>query len=211
MSFVYALTHYPGMVPTVIVAALVVFWLLAIAGLFDFETIGPDWLGGHHDFDVAHDHDAGAPDILLALGLDRLPFSVVISAIAFWWWLLTMLGVSFLSWLPLPAWLFGTALLVVAFVFAVPLAAFSLRPLRPLFVVHEAPMQASAVGKVCRILTTSVESNFGQAEVEIEPGNRMKIQVCATEPNRLAKDSRALIIEHDKSRNRYLVAEYEGP
>ncbi|HJU40246.1 MAG TPA: hypothetical protein VJ724_11785, partial [Tahibacter sp.] len=61
------------------------------------------------------------------------------------------------------------------------------------------------------IVTTSVEENFGQAEVEIEAGNRIRVQVGASVPNRLKKDSRALIIEHDKLRNRYQVAEYDGP
>lgn len=207
MTFIYVLTHYPGMVPTVLVGVLMVFWLLVIAGLFDFETVGPDWLG---DADISHDGDVGAPAVLAALGLDRLPFSVVVTAIAVWWWLLTMLASPLLAWLPLPVWLAGSVLLFAAFAAGVPLAALTLRPLKPIFVVHEAAQQASAIGKVCRIITSNVEENFGQAEVEIEAGNRIRVQVCATEPNRLAKDSRALIIEHDKIRNRYLVAEYDG-
>lgn len=208
MTFIYVLTHYPGMVPTVLLGVILVFWLLVIAGLFDFESVGPDWLG---ETDVSHDGDAGAPAVLAALGLDRLPFSVVVSAIVVWWWLLTMLASPLLIHLPLSMWLSGSVLLAAAFAAAVPLAALSLRPLRPIFVVHEAAEQASAIGKVCRIVTSSVETNFGQAEVEIASGNRIRVQVCATEPNRLAKDSRALIIEHDKLRNRYLVAEYDGP
>jgi hypothetical protein len=210
MTFVYALTHYPGMVPTVFVGVIMVFWLLVIAGLFDFESVGPDWLGDA-DIDVSHDGDVGAPTVLAALGLDRLPFSVVVSAIGVWWWLLTMLATPLLGWLPLPTWLSGSVVLFAAFAAAVPLAALSLRPLKPIFIVHEAAQQASAIGKVCRIITTSVEENFGQAEVEIEAGNRIRVQVGATVPNRLQKDSRALIIEHDKLRNRYQVAEYDGP
>ena len=104
MSFLDLLTHYPGLLPSIVIGVLLVFWLLTIVGLLDHDSFGPDWIGGHHHHDVD-----GLPDMLLALGLDRLPFSIVVSGVAFFWWLLTMLATALLlPLLPLPLWLGGT-------------------------------------------------------------------------------------------------------
>lgn len=207
MSFVYLLTSYPGVLPSIVIGVLLVFWLLTIAGLLDMDSFGPDWLGGSEDADVS-----GLPEMLLALGLDRLPFSIVISGVAFYWWLLTMLATALLlPIVPLPLWLGGTLALAAALVAAVLLASVSLRPLKPLFVVNENVTRESAIGRRCRILTLSVEDNFGQAEVEMGGGTRLTLQVYAAQPNGLARDSQAVVLEFDSRRKRYLVAELETP
>lgn len=205
MSFLHLLTSYPGLLPSIVVGVLLVFWLLTIAGLLDMDSFGPDWLGGSEDADVS-----GLPEALLALGLDRLPFSIVVSGVAFFWWLLTMLVAGLLMPLvPLPLWVSGTLVLAAALVAAVLLASVSLRPLKPLFVVNENVTRESVIGRRCRILTLSVEDNFGQAEVEMGAGTRLTLQVYAAEPNRLVRDSQAVVLEFDPRRRRYLVAELE--
>lgn len=205
MSFLDLVTHFPGLLPSILIGVLLVFWLLTIAGLLDLDSFGPDWLGSGDDADVS-----GLPEMLLALGLDRLPFSIVISGVAFFWWLLSMLATALLlPLLPLPMWLGGTLVLLVALVVAVLLASFALRPLKPLFVVNDSVTRESAVGRRCRILTLSVEDNFGQAEVEMGGGTRLTLQVYAAEPNRLSRDSQAVLLEFDARRKRYLVAEFE--
>ena len=40
-SFLDLLTHYPGFVPSLLMGALLVFGLLAIAGVRDFDSFGP--------------------------------------------------------------------------------------------------------------------------------------------------------------------------
>lgn len=206
MSFLQLLTSYPSLLPSIVIGVLLVFWLLTIAGLLDMDSFGPDWLGGSEDADVS-----GLPEMLLALGLDRLPFSIVISGVAFYWWLLTMLATALLLPLvPLPLWATGTLVLIAALVAAVLAASVSLRPLKPLFVVNENVTRESAIGRRCRILTLSVEDNFGQAEVEMGSGTRLTLQVYAAQPNRLVRDSQAVVLEFDARRKRYLVAEFES-
>ncbi|UXI68271.1 hypothetical protein [Tahibacter amnicola] len=203
MNFFYLLTHFPAIIPSILLGVLIVFWLLAIAGMFDFDAVGPDWVGGE-------DGDA-VPESLLALGLDRLPFSIVISGVVFFWWLLTMLALSLAPvWYAASPWLVGGGVLVVALLAAVPLAAICLRPLKPLFVVHPGASHESVIGRSCRILTLSVEENFGQAEVDTG-GARLNIKVYAGVPNSLVKGSTALIIDLDRERGRYLVEAYDPP
>lgn len=209
-EFTAILTSYPGFVPSLLVGVLLVFWLLAILGALDFEHFGPDWLGGHHHGpDVPeHGHD-GAPDVLMALGFDRLPFSVVISAIVFIWWLLTMLAMQYIAPLvPLPDWLEGSVLLLGCLLLALPVAGMLVRPLKPLFVVHRGPEQQSLVGRPCKILTLKVEREFGQAEVQIDNGAPLNVRVCALSASALTKGDRALIIDLDAETGRFVVEPY---
>lgn len=209
-SFLDLLTHFPGLVPSILIGALLVFWLLAIAGVLDFDSFGPHFdahLDLHHD--VGGDH-AEPPEVLMALGLDKLPFSIVISGVVFFWWLLTLLAVALVwRYLPLPTWLAGTAILILAFMLAVPLAARALRPLRPLFVVHVSARQENVIGKACKILTLSVDEKFGQAEVNLGQGAPLNVRVYADTPNTLSKGSSALIIDVDPKSGRYRVEAWD--
>lgn len=135
-SFMELLSHFPGFVPSVLMGALLVFWLLAIIGVLDFDSFGPHFDADVHletDVDVPEHGGGGshaeAPETLMALGLDKLPFSIVVSGVVFFWWLLTLLAVSLLwTWIPLPAWIAGSLILIAALILAVPLAARAAAP-----------------------------------------------------------------------------------
>lgn len=205
MSFLQLLTQFPGILPSILLGALLVLWLLVIMGVVDHEHFGPDWLGG------GHDSVDTAPEILMTMGLDKLPFSIVISGIVFFWWLFTLLAVALIwTWLPLPAWIAGSAILIAALVAAVPSAAVCLRPLKPLFVVHTSIREESVVGKPCKILTLTVDETFGQAEVVVGTGHVLNVRVCADVPNQLTKGSSALIIDMDQKTRRYRVEAYSA-
>lgn len=205
-EFLQSLTHFPGIVPSVLIGVLLVFWLLAILGALDFEHFGPDWLGEHdHDLD-GH----GTPGMLMALGFERLPFSVVLSAIGFVWWVLSMLAAQYLlDWIPLPLWLAGSLLLLGALIASLPLAGMLVRPLKPLFTVHTVHRERSVIGRPCRILTLSVDENFGQAEVQMDQGTPLNIRVRARTPNTLTRNGRGIIIDHHAESGRFEVEAWE--
>lgn len=212
-AFLASITSYPGFLPTVLVGVLMVFWVLAIIGLIDFEHFGPDF---HVDPSLhGVDADAGAEihgGMVVALGLHRLPFSIVVSAIGFFWWLATLLGAQYLlPWVPGPTWLGGTVWLLLALVIAVPVAAFCVRPLQPLFKVHTAAQVHDLIGRVCTVVTGSVDAGFGHAEVQVDSGAPIQIRVACAPPNPLRRGSRALILEHDLGRDRYRIEPYDGP
>jgi len=205
-EFLLAISTFPGLLPSILVGVLLVFWLFAIVGAIDFESFGPDWIGDG----AGHDADGDLmPGMLVAFGFERMPFSVVLSAIAFFWWLLSVLGAQYLlTWLPLPIWMSGSVLLVLALILGVLLASLCVRPLKPLFVMHTASVASSLVGRVCRITTQSVEPNFGQAEVRAEDGAPITVRVFASLPNALRRGSSALIIDYDGDQERFEVEAY---
>jgi len=101
-SFLELLSHYPGIVPSVLMGALIVFWLLAIVGVLDFDQFGP-----HFDADVdllarvaGREIDAAVraaipeanPSIYLTMSLAiTFPFNILVSLslwqiLARWLW-----------------------------------------------------------------------------------------------------------------------------
>ena len=79
-----------------------------------------------------------------------------------------------------------------------------IRPLRGLFVTHQARDNAGLVGSNCRITSLRVDERHGQAEVA-QRGASLLIQVWADTPNQLTKGDAAVILEYDAGRGRYLI------
>ncbi len=211
-----AITSFPGIIPSIILAVVIVFGLLAIAGFLDLHHVGPDWgFDLHHGIDLHHDaHDA--PEILVALGFKRMPFIVVVSSIGFVWWVLTMVTQLYLvPLIPLPnsitgSWITGLLVLSIAFLVALPIAAMMIRPLKPIFADRgEGTRPIDFVGRACKIVTGSVDEKFGQAEVVVDAGAHHVLQVSARMPNSLVRGSTALILQYDAEKKRFEVESYD--
>jgi hypothetical protein len=206
--FLHTLTHYPGIIPTVLLAIMLVIWLIAMVGLLDLDSIGPDWLGGG---ELELEAGSDVPGMLVALGLDRMPFSIVLSTVLFFWWLFTLLGAQWTpDWLPLPLWISGTLVLILGFVLAVPVAAKVLGPFRHLFRVHSGATPVDLIGRRCRVLTLRVDDKFGQVLVDLGGGSELNLKAWARTPNELTRGSTALILSHDAKRNRYEIEGWDG-
>lgn len=205
-SFYDAAIAFPTVVYTTLLGVVLVYWVLALIGIVDFDS-------GHLDVDTDLHADADAGDVgdlagyLVALGLNGVPFSVVVTLLVLFSWTVTCLTAMWL--LPLVPtsplrMLAGAATLPLAFAFSLPITARLIRPMRGLFVTHTAISNAALVGQTCRVLTSSVDEKFGRAEVATR-GAGLNIRVWADTPNTLRKGSTALILEHDEAGERYLI------
>ncbi len=206
IGFIDAATSFPTAILTALLGAVLFYWLLGVVGLVDFEDGG---LGLDTDLDLDGLDVGTVGSYLVAFGLSGVPFSVVISLIVLISWTVCCLAAMWL--LPLlPGVLLGIAggvgALLVAVAVSLPMTAMAVRPLRGLFVTHGARSNASLIGETCRILSQTVEANFGRAEVTTR-GASLNIKVWAREPNTLVRDSVARILEYDANKGGYLVAE----
>ena len=201
---------YPTAVLSTLLLVVVVYWLLAMIGLIDFETSGIDI---DLDLDLERQLDGDAGDIgvlasyVVAFGLNGVPFSVVVSLLVLISWTLTALFAEWiLPWVPttLLRIAAGTVGMLGAFAFSIPLTAHLVRPMRRLFVTHNARSNASLVGQTCTVLTGSVDEQFGRAEVSTL-GAPLNIRVWAQTPNTFKKGDVALILEYDSDNGRYLI------
>lgn len=205
-SLLTAATAFPTAIYTVLLGVVLVYWLLAIIGMVDFESSGID-------LDIETHADASVDDMgtiasyVVAFGLHGVPFSIVVSLLVLVGWTLTFLaGVTLLAWVPtdILKWLVGLVVLVVAFALSIVITARLVRPLRGLFVHHTAQSNASLVGQTCRVLTGTVDERQGRAEVA-QRGASINIRVWSPSPNSLKRGDSALITEYDAGTHRYLV------
>ena len=213
-SLFAALTSFPAVVYTVLLGVVLVYWLLAIIGLVDFEA-GADMDIGADAADAGDIGDAGdgGPEglsglaaWLVAFGLNGVPFSIVVSLLALVGWFLT--GMASLTLLPLVPdalrWAAGAGVLLAAAALSIVIAAQLVRPMRWLFVTHRAISNAALVGQVCKVLTGVVDERQGRAEVA-QRGAGINIRVWAPAPNSLRRGDAALITEYDPARQRYRI------
>jgi hypothetical protein len=232
MNLLAVLTGYPTAIYTVLLGIVLVYWLLAILGLVDFEStdFGLDLgdAGGEADLgDVGGEADAGdvSPDSphtldgeadaevslasrLVAFGLGGVPISVVVSLLAFLSWFISAFASLWIMPLvptEILRFVAGSGILLGAFAAALPLAALCARPLRGLFVKVNAISNASLVGRECRIETGSVDEQFGHAVVW-GGGEEYHIRVVADTPNTLKRYDTALIVDYDEAARVYRVA-----
>lgn len=213
-SLFAALTSFPAVVYTVLLGVVLVYWLLAIIGLVDFEAgadmdIGADAADAG---DIGDTGDGGPEGLsglaawLVAFGLNGVPFSIVVSLLALVGWFLT--GMASLTLLPLVPdalrWAAGAGVLLAAAALSIVIAAQLVRPMRGLFVTHRAISNAALVGQVCKVLTGVVDERQGRAEVA-QRGAGINIRVWAPAPNSLRRGDAALITEYDPARQRYRI------
>ena len=205
-SLLTAATAFPTAIYTVLLGVVLVYWLLAIIGMVDFESSGID-------LDIETHADAAVDDLgtlasyVVAFGLHGVPFSIVVSLLVLVGWTLSFLaGVTVLAWVPtdILKWLVGLVVLAVAFALSIVITARLVRPLRGLFVHHTAQSNASLVGQTCRVLTGTVDERQGRAEVA-QRGASINIRVWSPSPNTLQRGDSALITEYDAGTHRYLV------
>ncbi|MDR2031173.1 MAG: hypothetical protein LBP86_02695 [Azoarcus sp.] len=220
MDFPETILSYPAALCTVILGVVLLYWVLALIGLVDYESGGPglDTGGGDAGGGEAHgghslDGEPGGigtlAGYLIALGLNGVPFSVVVSLLALFSWVVCSIAALWL--LPfVPAGILrfaaGSVILIGAFVLAVPAAAICVRPMRKLFVTHNAISNTALVGHECVVLTGSVDETFGRAEVPAR-GAGYHIRVVAETPNDLKRGDIAVIVEYDESARLYRIAE----
>jgi hypothetical protein len=103
----------------------------------------------------------------------------------------------------------GPIVFVLAFILAVILASFAVRPLIPVFVTHSAKSRADYVGGVCEVTTGRVDAGFGQGRID-DRGAVLNIPIrCDGDAARLTRGSRALVIDYDEARQAYLVEPYD--
>ena len=203
-SFIDAAFGYPTAIFTALLGVVLFYWVLALVGLVDFES-------SDLDFDVQADGDAGDISTLatyvVAMGLNGVPFSIVVSLIVLIGWTISCLAGMWV--LPLVPTLLlnlvaGTAVLLTSVALSILLTARIIRPMRKLFVTHAAIANASLVGQPCTVLTGRVDEKVGRAEVHTR-GAGINIRVWARTPNALSKGSVARITEYDAGSGRYLI------
>lgn len=192
--------------PTIIFTGLLLFmcfyWLLAIAGLLDLDVLDLD-IDGDSDFDVG-----GFAGLMVTLGLSGVPFTLVLTLLFAFSWLICYFVVHFFFF-----WgdnnlfnlLVGSGVVLGSFAVSIPITAKTIKPMRPFFrSLHNPEVRKIVVGKTCTVRTTRVDKGFGEANMLVD-GADLIIKVRANPEHDLKKGDTALVVEHNKEENTYWV------
>jgi len=153
----------------------------------------------------------GATGLLHALKLRRAPITVTFSFIALFGFIFSYLAMAYVApivGVALPAWVFGSVVLVGAFLLSLPLTSLATKPLEPVFKSVSAKGRRDYVGSVVRVRTGRVDERFGQADLT-DGGSHMVIPV-RIDTSTLKRGDDALIIDYDSEREAYIVEAYES-
>ena len=148
---------------------------------------------------------AGA-SFLEVLGFGGVPVTVSVSFVVFLSWLMSLAFARPLQALlgALPGALVSGGLAAVCFAVGLLLAGLAVRPLRPMFAVHQAPRRAELMGRVCVIASGRVDGRFGHATFE-DGGAGLLLNVVCDKSNALKRGEKALILGYDAARDAYEV------
>lgn len=164
------------------------YWIVSlVSGIDGGADVGLD-----ADVDADLESSAG---LLAALGLHRIPLSLVFTVVSLTAWLISLILVFLVSdggstslWLALPI-IAGSV--VGGLLVASPVAHLA----APLFAVHPALHRDDLIGRECVVKTGYVDEGFGQAEVvDAEYGTHI-VQVRCPAPNELRSGTKAHLID----------------
>ena len=197
---------FPTVILSLLLAVLLGYWLLATLGLFDLDSF---------DSALLPDGDAlqagGISGLLMKLGLDGVPLTLILTVIV----LLAWLGCYFIDYALLRAWPEGTLRSTVAWlaaptclIVATPFAGLLIQPLRPLFRKVQVTNEVSLLGRTAIVRSPLVDEVRGQAEID-DGGAGLILQVRAP-AGRFVRGDRVLLVEYLPEKNAYKVIAEDG-
>jgi hypothetical protein len=208
--FIINITSFPVVIYTFLLTIIVLYWLLALFGALDIEIFDTD-------LDIDVDADLG-PDVnaesvgmvagfMLKWGLIGVPVTVVISGLVLISWVICYMAVLLiLPWIPteLLKSIVGLVLLVVSFALSIPVTAWCIKPMKGIFVSHSAVKKSALIGLECEVKTGTVNSKFGQAELQ-DGGAGMLLGVRCQDDEIIKKGDRVVLVKYDSEEDVYWV------
>ncbi len=203
--FFSVISSFPAVIFTVLLGVCLLYWLLAMLGLFDW-----------HLGDFGHSHNGAEADglassfagMLAKFGLNGVPVTLVMTCVVLFAWLLTVYGVYLLDGLLQPlGWLHHGvyALLLPVWVYvATWCTAWAIRPLRPLFLRMTQADNKLLTGRVAEVRSLRVDNHFGEAELT-DSGAQLILKVRSLGESRFARGDKVVLLQYHPNEFYYSV------
>jgi adenine/guanine phosphoribosyltransferase-like PRPP-binding protein len=195
-NFLEYIFSFPIITFTIPLMLMIIFWIFALLGTIDVAILDPDI--------ETESADGSESSFLDFLGLDGVPITVAVTLIEIYGFVFVYLAKKFITPLfdgILTATASGFVIAIFALVLAIPFAAYTSKPLRRVFVTHEAIEKSDPIGTYCIVTTQTVTENFGQARAE----NGMIYNVRTAPDQQIAGGSRIVLIDFNKDDDAYIV------
>lgn len=212
-GFYQNILSFPTVIFSILLVVCVLFWLVAILGFLDISFLDlPDIDGDLSGSDVSASSDGpSTPDavagIILKLGLNGVPLTVVISLITIFSWLISYYSINFVRDIVSSGPLYyiaGLFILFVALYLSALITAKIISPLRPMFKKMEQDIEKQVLGQTAEVRTSRVDTHFGEAILD-DGGAGLILKVRAINEEKFTKGDKVVLIEYLKESNAFRV------
>ena len=210
--FYQNISSFPTVFFTFFLALTTLYWLVAVLGFVSIDIL---------DFDIPEvegdvSADTGETDLtnasvlaglMLRLGLNGVPLTIVVSLIALFGWILSYYTVHFVfSFIPggLLQYLAGVPILLISLYLAAMITAVIIKPLRPFFKNSRQESVKHILGQVAIVRTSRVDESFGEA-VMADGGAGLILKIRSSSNSQFKKGDKVVLFEYVKETNSYCV------
>lgn len=202
--FYQNIASFPTLFFTLVLAVCLVYWLIAVLGVVDIDAFDIDLPDGDSDTSSGANSLAG---LLLKLGLNGVPLTIVISFLALFGWLVCYFGVYLcFPFIPdgLLEYVAGIPILVGSFYIAVVITAQVIKPLKPFFADINKNTVKHVLGQTAIVRTLRVDEGFGEVFLE-DGGAGLIFKARTLNGERFTKGDRVVLLEYLEENNAYRV------
>lgn len=200
--FYQNIASFPTLFFTLLLALTAVYWLVAVLGVIDLDVLDMDMPEGDADGGV---HQLAG--LLLKLGLNGVPLTIVISLLALFGWFICYFAVHLIfPYIPdgFLEYIVGLPILVGSLYGAVLITAQVIKPLKPLFANMNKNTVKNVLGQTAIVRSLRLDSGFG--EVLLADGGAGLIFKARTMNNEtFKKGDRVVLLQYLKDQHAYRV------
>ncbi|WP_415753275.1 hypothetical protein [Pseudomonas leptonychotis] len=202
--FIQTSLSFPVVLLSFALCVAILYWLVAAMGIVDVDLLDIEVDSSLESHSM---HPEGLAGLLLKLGLNGVPVTLILTLLFFFSWALCYFAELFLlRFLPLGILRYPLGLLVVAaaLIAVVPVVGMLIRPLRPLFLKLEATTSKSVLGQVAVVRSGRVTLTQGEATLE-DGGAGLILRVRAEEAHGFKRGDRVVLLEYLEAEHAYRV------
>lgn len=208
-DFLLTIFSFPTVIYTFVLGVALLYWLCAALGLLELEVLDvnlPDVDGQLHAH-AEHSFAETFAGILLRLGLNGVPVTIVITFIAVIGWLisyylsyfeLVLLGYGWVRFVV------GIPILIFSFYLAVLATAQLIKPLRKLFAKTEQFVEKKILGQTAIVRSSKVDKTTGEANFD-DGGAGLILKVRAMGEQEFVRGDRVVLLEYLAEQHVYRV------
>lgn len=206
--FYQNIASFPTLFFTLLLAVTTVYWLVAVLGVVDLDILDLDIPEG--DVDINNDASSGANAIaglLLKLGLNGVPLTVVISFLALFGWLICYFSVHLIF--PIVPdgvleYVVGFPILVGSLYAAILITAQIIKPLKPFFANMYKNTIKNVLGQTAIVRSLRLDSRFGEVLL-MDGGAGLIFKARTLGDETFKKGDRVVLLEYLKDQYAYRV------
>lgn len=205
--FYQNISNFPTVFFSFFLILTMMFWMISIFGMIDIDFLDlPEAESGGEE-GLAN----GVSTVLLKLGLNGVPLTVIVSLIALFGWFISYYAVIFMDpssfWPPL-SWLISIGIFIGTLYIAALITAQVIKPLRVLFKSMASDITKQVLGKVALVRTSRVDGSFGEANFN-DGGAGLILKVRSFDGQTFKRNDRVVLLEYLSDDNVYRVVSEE--